>query len=370
MELKEVKIEFVDPESRLVLKKIITDKGEYLNHKIAVSNSLFSCERKRVLYGKSMFLSWFQTYHIRWDYKFKEWDFLGLEGAYTHSLENQRIFFPFKQRNEEQMNNLTWQESDNDYDIFVKRYNLKYVPYAIPLNATVEEWKAKKESLEELDKTRIIIPIISTKHNIEHFPGILLHEFKNSNMIGLVSYELTNVVETINLSITRKINSNGNIGDKSCLIVNLGFPRILSRHAYVSGAFAFSCFAGDIFSEKAYFIKNMSREAILQMMSKKPEDYYFYDPIQKGFNKSSTQLDWYGKELTRNDLSKISLDEGLEGYHAINWMNQARIQKDFNDINEKLIEKSNIVNYLRDNSRWGVFWDLVVDQSNIKKKID
>ena len=69
MKIKEVKVELVDEDSRFVIKRIITDKGEFFNRRLAVSNGIYSCERKRLNHGKSVFNSPFQTFHINWDNK-------------------------------------------------------------------------------------------------------------------------------------------------------------------------------------------------------------------------------------------------------------------------------------------------------------
>ena len=47
MKIKEVKIELVDDDSRFVIKRIITDKGEFFNRRLSVSNEINSCEGKR-----------------------------------------------------------------------------------------------------------------------------------------------------------------------------------------------------------------------------------------------------------------------------------------------------------------------------------
>ena len=99
MEILKVKTEYVDKDSRLVLKRITTDKGEFFNRKIAVSNSIFNCEKNRLIYKKTIFASPFQTFHLRWDKKVNEWDFLGLESAKEHAEKFNRIFIPYKQRN-------------------------------------------------------------------------------------------------------------------------------------------------------------------------------------------------------------------------------------------------------------------------------
>jgi hypothetical protein len=358
MEIKDVKIEIVDEESRLVLKRIITDKDQCFNRKIAVSNSLFSCEKSRGTYGKAMFDSPFQTHHIRWAKNEKEWDFLGLNSAIEHSRKNNRFFIPHKQRNENQWDSLKLAEADKDFIEFQSKVSAGAIPYPLPIDCTLEEWKQKKgELLALLNPMQQLMAVLSSKHNAEHFPEIVKYELNNSNLMGICSYEFIDVKEKVNLAMLRAINSNKTAGEHCALIVYFDYPRMLSRHSHVAGSFAYGCFSGDIFSERAYFIKNMSGKAIAEMMNKKPEDYYFYDPKQKGFNKSMPQREWYGSDLTRNFLQEISVNEGLNGHQAIRWINNHLQQKEFDFLNQKLLQKEKIVPIIRDYSRWSLFWD-------------
>ena len=60
MQIKDIRVELVDKNSRLVLKRITTDEGKFLNRTLAVPNSIYHCERKRLIYGKPLFESNFQ----------------------------------------------------------------------------------------------------------------------------------------------------------------------------------------------------------------------------------------------------------------------------------------------------------------------
>lgn len=64
MILRDIKVEHADKRTGLVLKKITTSEWEHLNHKIAVNNSLFSCEQKRLICDKPLLNNPFQINHI------------------------------------------------------------------------------------------------------------------------------------------------------------------------------------------------------------------------------------------------------------------------------------------------------------------
>ncbi|UZE94113.1 MAG: hypothetical protein IB618_00860 [Candidatus Pacearchaeota archaeon] len=363
MEIKEVKVELVDKNSRFVLKKIITNKGEFYNRQLAVSNSIYACEKKRLIYGKALFDSIFQTFHIMWNSDEEEWDFIGLKKAKEHSKNNGRIFIPYKQRNEKQWNELTWKEAEEEFKKFQKKVNI--VPYPIPLNASLEEWRIKKkEALGLLEPNQKLISILSSKHhNINNFLLLVKEELKNSFFLGICCYGLSTTLEKINLSLLNSINSSFNVEDKTALIGYFDYARMLMNHSNIAGSFAYSCFAGDFFSEKSYFIPRMSKKAREKMFNKKPEDFYFYDIKEKKFNKSLPQSGWYGFDLTRNSLKMISVNEGLTGYQTIKWINHFLQQRDLKLINELLISKKNVLKSLKNYTGWNVFWDTIKPNS-------
>src|SRR3989338_9399817 len=91
----------IDEQTGMVLKKMITDKGEYLNRKLAVPNTIYICEKGRAKLNKSQIDSPFQTYHLKWNKNDEEWEFLGLKKAKQHAEKNNRLFIPFPQRNQD-----------------------------------------------------------------------------------------------------------------------------------------------------------------------------------------------------------------------------------------------------------------------------
>ncbi len=360
MQIKEVKVELVDDKSKLVLKRIITDEGEFFNRKLSIPNTIYSCERKRKNYGKSGFGFKFQTHHLRWDSREEEWEFKGLKKARQHAEENNRIFLPYKQRNNKQWENLKWEEAEEDFSEFLIK--TKIVPYPIPQTANLEDWKnRKKEALKKLKDGQILMPIFSSKHNVKDFAKLIKYELKSSLILGICCYQLKGVIETSNFSYLKSINSNFKVGDKCSLIACFDYPRILTAHSYVAGSFGYCCFAGDIFSEKAHFPVGMSKEAIEKMLNKKPEEFLFYDPKQKRFNKSVPQKEWYGQDLTINTMKNVSVDEGLEGYQVIKCVSHILQQKDLDLINDILISKKPLIQTIKNYAGWNVFWDTIVN---------
>jgi hypothetical protein len=357
MEIKESRIELIDIESRLVLKRIITDKGEFFSRSLAVSNSLYSCERKRVIFGKSLFDSIFQTFHLMWNSKEEEWVAIGYDKAKKHAEENNRFFISYKQRNEEQWDNLDWNEAEKEFSQFLDR--TKIVPFPIPLTATIQEWKEQKEKAKKiLSKGQTIMAIFSSKHlNITDFPLLIKEELKDSNFLGICCYELSSVLERTNLSLLNSINASQKEGEKTSLIVYFDYPRILTRQSNIAGSFAFNCFVGDVFSEKAYFPQKMHKDAIEEMLNKKPKDYYLYDIKEKKFTKSLQQEAWHGFDLTNGFMERIAVSEGLSGYNAIKWVNYLLQQRDLRLINKILLSKRNVLESIKNYTGWGVFWN-------------
>lgn len=52
MEIKETKVTAVDLRSGFVLKQTTTDKGEFLNRKLAVPHTIYVCEKRRLKLNK------------------------------------------------------------------------------------------------------------------------------------------------------------------------------------------------------------------------------------------------------------------------------------------------------------------------------
>jgi len=372
MEIQNIKVELVDEDSRLVLKKMITNEGEFFNMIIAVSKQIYNYERKRENYNNSIFNNPFQTFHIMWNDKEEEWIPTGMEKAKEHAKKNKRFFIPYKQRKESQWNKLTWEEAEEEFKEFLGKTEI--VPYPIPIRASLEEWgKKKEEALKLLKPSQQLMAIISSKHlNMDEFPKLVKEELRNSFFLGICCYRLGTSLEINNLSVLNSINSSQKEGEKTAFIIYFDFQRMLMNLSNISGSFAYSLFAGDVFSEKAYFPQKMSYESRDNMLNKKLKDYYLYNPEQKKYSKSISQKQWYGFDVVKNILQKISAIEGLNGYQLVKWINHYLEQRDLNFINKLLIENKEIVKTIRNYAGWCVFWDTKVkpNSSIIQRTLD
>ena len=363
MFLKEIKTELVDEDSRLVLKKIITSDGEYRNRKIAVTNSIFHSESEREKYGKDVYTSPFQTHHLRWDKKSKSWDYSSIDKAKQHSKKYGRLFIPYHQKNQEQLENINWSESEGDFFDLADR-GMNIIPCYVPLGTNYKELKQRTDDLKSvISKTQKIIYILSSKHPVESFDSIIKEQMKADALIGINCYELTTPTEVVNLSKLRKLNCSFKTGEHSPLIFAFNYPRIFIDHSNVAGSFVYSCFSADVLSEKAHFLENMPPHILEKIKAKSPEEFYLYDSAQRGFNKSLTQKQWYGIDMTRNYMNSVSVNEGLMGHQVIRWQAHYNQQLDLELINDALARKENVVEFIRNYSRWNVFWDRKVAPS-------
>ncbi len=353
MKIKEVKIEATDYYSGFVNKKIFTDDGIFINRQIAISNFMYNCELDRLKYDQNVFDSRFQTQHISQD-KNKCWDYSGIILVKNHAEKFNRIFLVYPQRNAEQLDNLTLKESKKDFIEMIDLFD--NVPFQIPLNLTLGEWKKIKPFLISLlHKNQNLVPIISSKHNVKEFPLIIKEEIGKESLIGINSYELTGITEIINLSFLREINRNIEVGKNTSLFINFGHPRSLTRLSDFPSCFGFSFFAGDIFSERATFISRMYDRTIKSMFDRKPSEYLMYDQKEKKFNKSPQQKGWYGEDITRKVLGGVSVNQGLNGYQVHKWISHYLLQEELNKINLMVSQKSNLGEYVKNYSGWDVF---------------
>ncbi|MFA5154509.1 MAG: hypothetical protein WC554_18340, partial [Clostridia bacterium] len=196
--------------------------------------------------------------------------------------------------------------------------------------------------------------------------------FGKTKFIGINSYGITTAIEITNLSFLNAINSSININERTSLIINFGYNRIMSkRFSNIAGSFAFSCFGGDIFSEHTYNPNIQSSKGVMNYMTdKKPSEYSYYDIIEKRFNKSVPQLEWYGLDLTKKSMEKVSVAEGLSGYKVIKCISHFYQQRDLNFINELIISKNNIFEDMKNYVGWGIFLNsLVLPLSSNQKNL-
>ena len=190
MIIQEVKVNSLNTESRFVLKDIKTPEGVFSNRKIAISNFMFNCEKDRMKYERPVFGALFQTHHIVWDSLNSSWDYDGLESAKEHANKNNRVFLTYQQRSDNQLNDLKLIESEHGFKTFLDLVD--NVPFQLPINMGLNEWKKEKKKLILLLKpNQNLVPIVSSRHNVSSFPLIIKEEIGKSKIIGINSYELT-----------------------------------------------------------------------------------------------------------------------------------------------------------------------------------
>ena len=356
MKIHYTKVEAVDKQTGIVLKRIVTDKGEFLNRKIAVSNTIYVCEKNRVKLNKSIIDTPFQTQHLKWNKSDEEWELTGLKKSKKHAEENNRFFIPFNQRNQSQWHSLSWDESFEDFKDLLRKTDV--VPFNIPLTASLEEWESyEQEALSYLSKKQILMPVLSSKHDVRHFPLIFQKELKSSYFLGISCYELTDSIEQINLGFMKSLNAKLKVGEKCALIVCLNYPRVMSRHLQVAGSFAFTCFGGDVFSQRANF--SMDYEKLNELT---PADIYCYDNKEKKFTKSNTQKERYGFDITNGVINNIPVSEGLDFHQSIKYLSHKLQQDDLDLINNLLIQKQPLEQEIKNYTGWNVFLEGVVNK--------
>ena len=212
MILKNIKTEHTDPITGLVLKKITTSEGESFNRKIAVNNSIFSCEQGRLVYKKSLLNASFQINHIPFNIKNKSWSFDKMGFSKSHASKEKRFYLPFQQRNDKQWNNLTFAESETDFQDLATR-GLSSVPYTIPIDYSLKEWKVRRKDAESiLTKSQSLFPILCSKHKSDLFGQIFNHEFENSRLIGVQCYSLNDANTILNRLRNGELRNGSNYG--------------------------------------------------------------------------------------------------------------------------------------------------------------
>lgn len=363
MIIKEIKTEHKDERTGLVVKRIITSEGETLNRKIAVNNLLFSCEQGRLKEKKPILNSLFQIHHIFLNNKRRTWEFEKMNESKSHAGKFGRIFLPFQQRKNSLWKDLTFTEAEADFQDLLTR-GLLLVPYSIPLNADLEEWKKRKEeAISLLNPIQKLVPIFCSKHNTDFFEEIFNYEFENSEFIGVQCYSLNDSGTFLNLLKIKSRNAMLQTGDKAPLLIGLNFDKVLKSFSRVSGTFAYSCFGFDVLSCRQLCLENMPPKVMKQILSKNIEEIMRYDRTLGGFNLSAEQEFWDGVNLTKVFLENVNLTEGLSPYQAIQWANHVGQQKDLDILNDYLIEttiegnEDLVSNYLgTEKEKWAVFW--------------
>lgn len=357
MQLLSTKVEEVDKQTGFVLKRLVTDKGNYFNRRIAVPNTIYVCEKNRVKLNKSIMDTPFQTHHLKWNKSDEEWELTGLKKARKHAEENNRFFIPFNQRNQLQWSSLDWDESFEDFIDLLRKTDI--VPFNLPLTARLEDWKKyKQKALPYLSENQELIVVISSKHDVRHFPHIFQEELKSSNFLGISCCELTDSVELMNLEFMKSLNSKLKVGEKCAQIVCFNFPRVMSRHLQIAGSFALTFFGGDVFSQKANFYMDFEKVDNLT-----PSDIYCYDNREKKFTKSNSQKQRYGLDITNGAVNNIPVSEGLDFQQSIKYLSHKLQQDDLDLINDILKQKQPLEAEIRNYAGWAVFVDTISNRS-------
>jgi len=367
MILKKIKTEHTDKKTGLVLKRITTSEWESNNHKIAVNNTLYGCEQGRITNKKPTLRAHFQIHHIFFNKKRGVWNFDKMAESKAHASKLGRLFLPFQQRNAKQWESLTFQEAEVDFQDLVTK-GLSFVPYPIPLDASLETWKKRKEdAITLLSPSQRLVPIFCSQHQRELFEDIYYYEFENTQIIGVQCYGLNDSTNLINLMKIKARNMRLQTGDEAPLLLGLNYENVLKTLSCVSGSFAYLCFGFDILSRRQVCLENMSVDIIKNILSKEIEEIMRYDRVIGGFNLSAEQEFWDGVNLTRTFLENINLTEGLTPYQAIQWANHREQQKDFDMLNDYLIdateEENAVMSYIDEKERWSVYWKTKILQS-------
>jgi len=361
MILKKIKTEHTDKKTGMVLKRIETSEWETHNHKIAVNNSLFNCEKMRMDNKKPILNAHFQINHIFFNKKRSIWNFDKMAESKAHTSRIGRFYLPFQQRNANQWESLTFQEAEADFQDLVTR-GLSFVPYPIPLDADLEEWKVRKaDALTLINPSQTLVAIFCSRHQRDLFEEIFNYEFEKSKVIGVQCYGLNDDDTLLNLMKIKARNQMLQTGDEAPLLIGLNYEKVLRTLSCVSGNFAYSCFGFDVLSCRQMNMENMPTDVIRKMLSKEIEEIMRYDRVLGGFNHSAEQEFWDGINVTRTFLENVDVTQGLSPYQAIQWANHREQQKDFDLLNEYILEtaydENALLNFINnDKEKWAVFY--------------
>lgn len=361
MLLKEVKLEATENQRGQVLKRISTSEFECSNRQLPVNKGLYHIEKDRLRYNCSVLLNPIQTHHIRYDKKKKVWMDSDLEAAKLHAQNQNRIFIPYLQKIKKALELQTWAQSENEFQNFVSK-NIQFVPYQIPPNAPFEEWEKRKETaLSIIHKHQELIPIIPTNMNIIKFEKYLESEFKDNKLLGFNCDSLSNAYTFRNLSSLWLKTHSTKIGSNVPWTIGFGIQRMFPTFSHISAAVAYSFFGIDVYSERVFPMGDMPPEVREKITQQKPEDFFTYDPIQAGFTQSENQNAWYENDVTRQALSEINLNQGIEGgYKGIRWLNFLTQKQTLHELNSAVFEGMNKL--IENHSRITAFWDLNLEQ--------
>ena len=370
MILKKIKTEHTDEKTGLVVKRITTSEWETFNRKVAINNSMFSCEKKRLIYNKPLLSIPFQIHHIPFKRKRQTWDFEGFDESKAHATKQKRLYLAFQQRSDKQWDSLTFTEAEGDFQDLATR-GLTFVPYSIPKDSTLEAWKErKKDALSILNQSQMLVPVFCSKHDRELFEEIFNYEFENSKIIGVQCYNINDNDTFVNLMKIKLRNMRLQTGDEAPLLFGLSYSKVQKSLSNVSGCFAYSCFGFDVLSHRQIFLENMPTEIVKKILSKRVEEIMRYDKVLGGYNLSAEQEFYDGINITQAFLENVAIAEGLTPYQAIQWANFNEQQNDFDTLNDYVLEtadensKDSALRFIESQKeRWAVFWKTKMPQT-------
>ncbi len=352
MIVKRTIIAKIDQDTGLAVKQIETTNGTFLNRRIAVNNGFFAAEKHRLLFGKPLLDCFVQTKHIHFDKRRQAWRLSlvndTIEEAMQHAENNRRILFTYLQMTSDQWDELDWNKAENMF-LKLARRGIAIVPYPVPMTATKEEWETKKkEALKVLNKSQELMAVLCLHHEPEKYLSIMELEFNESKFLGIHYFSIAHPYVQANLNALLEITSRKIVGSEVPLVVGFCMPAYLSQYSDASSAYILSLFGVDVISYRV-----LSPEQVAMLEENPPEEYKFYDSAEGGYNDSSTQVNWYGRELTRTQLEMISANEGLEPYAAHRWANHLHESVDLDTLNAAIIS-GRVREIIAQKSRWDV----------------
>ena len=222
----------------------------------------------------------------------------------------------------------------------------------------------------------MLIPIFCSKHKRSLFEDIFNYEFENSKIIGVQCYSLNDEDTITNLTKIKLRNMMLQTGDESPLLLGLSYGKVQKTFSNVSGSFAYSCYGFDILSERQIFLDNMPTDVVKEILSKKTEEIMKYDSSLGGFNSSAEQEFYRGINITKEFLEEVKLSEGLTQYQAIQWANHLGQQRDFEILNNFILDtlgedKNSALNYIEtEKERWATFYKTKISQLKTGVNLD
>jgi hypothetical protein len=106
--IKKTVIEAISKHGEILKRTYLSSGTQFMNRKIAVNNSLYNAEKKRVLFDKPLLDCPFQACALHWDLKKKMWRMSSLKEAESHAEQLGRIFLAYHQLTQENWETLNW----------------------------------------------------------------------------------------------------------------------------------------------------------------------------------------------------------------------------------------------------------------------